>query len=140
MPLWPAQHTTCIASNMTTIIDWDDPGISWDQPGINWDWANVRPVEPALPAVPGTVYVQFAPSTSSNFQFQATFDGDVYTIIVTWNLFGQRYYVNIYTVNGDLVAALPLIGSPADMNISITAGYFTTQLIYRAGSGNFEVI
>ncbi len=87
-----------------------------------------------------TTYIQFTPSSTSNFQFQATFDGTVYTIIVTWNLFGQRYYVNVYTTTGTLVFCLPMIGSPNGYDISMTAGYFVSKLVWRVQSGNFEVI
>jgi hypothetical protein len=54
---------------------------------------------------------QFVPSTSSAFNFQPTLDGQQYNVIVAWNLFGQRYYVNCYTLVGGLVFSLPLIGS-----------------------------
>lgn len=87
-----------------------------------------------------TTLVQFNPSSTANFQFQATLDGQNYIVIVTWNLFGQRYYVNIYNTSGVLILAMPMIGSPADFDISMTAGYFTTKLIYRVKSNNFEVI
>lgn len=92
-----------------------------------------------LPVNPATIYVPFNVSPSSNFQFQANFDGKSYNVRINWNLFGQRYYVNIYTLSGDLVLCLPLIGSPDFFNISLTAGYFTTMLIWRVQSGNFEI-
>ena len=86
-----------------------------------------------------TTYVQFVPSPQSPFQFQATLDSSTYTVIVTWNLFGQRYYINLYALDGTWIVALPLIGSPPDYDISLTAGYFDTTLVYRAATGNFEV-
>jgi hypothetical protein len=94
---------------------------------------------PPLSVVPGTKYILFSPSPTSNFKFEVTLDNADYTIIVNWNLFGQRYYVNIYDLSGALVATLPLIGSPDFYNISITAGYFSTSLIYRSSSNNFEI-
>ncbi len=84
-------------------------------------------------------YVAFNPSATSNFQFQVTFDGSDYTVIVNWNLFGQRYYVNVYALTGELIVCLPLIGSPNFFNISLVAGYFTTLFVYRAASGTFEI-
>ena len=82
----------------------------------------------------------FTPSTTANFQFQPTLDGNVYTVTVTWNVFGERYYVNIYTLGGVLVVSLPMVGSPLGYDISLTAGYFTTTLVYRAPNNQFEVI
>jgi hypothetical protein len=86
-----------------------------------------------------TTYINFNPSPNEPFQFQPTLDGSVYNVIVTYNLFGQRYYVNIYTLDNTLVVCLPLIGSPPGRDISLTAGYFTTTLVYRVANAQFEV-
>ena len=87
-----------------------------------------------------TNVIPFIASTTNLFQFQPTFDNQTYTCIVPWNAFAQRYYVVCYTLSGDLVFNVPLIGSPPNSNISITAGYFTTQLIFRKWSNQFEII
>lgn len=98
-----------------------------------------------------TTYVDFVPSASAPFQFQATLDDTVYTVVVTWNLFGQRYYVNIFTLEGVRVLTIPLIGSvgsPAQVllntglavsDVSLTAGYFITKLVYRPINQRFEI-
>jgi hypothetical protein len=93
-----------------------------------------------IPVVIPTNVIPFNPSTTANFQFQATFNLNIYNIIVNWNIYGERYYVNISDINNTLVVSLPLIGSPLNYNISLTAGYFTTQLVYREPSRQFEVI
>lgn len=87
-----------------------------------------------------TTFFTFAPTSTTPYQFQPTFDGEIYTIICTWSLFGRRYYVNCYDLSGNLQFALPMIGSPQDADISMTAGYFTTKLVFRASTNNFEVI
>jgi hypothetical protein len=122
----------------TRIPSWDDNVTDWDQPSTFWDVS--RQITEPLPVNPATVYVPFTPSASTNFRFQATLDGTVYNVIVNWNLFGQRYYVNIYDLTNVRVLTIPLIGSPNFFNISMTAGYFTTMLLYRPGSGNFEIL
>jgi hypothetical protein len=81
----------------------------------------------------------FIPSQTSNFQFQPTLDGQQYTAIINWNLFGERYYFNLYTLQGDLILCLALIGSPPGYDISLVAGYFTSTLVFRAASSQFEV-
>jgi hypothetical protein len=81
----------------------------------------------------------FNPSVNAVFQFQPTLDNTVYNVSVTWNLFGERYYVNINTLQGILVVSLPLIGSPNNYDISLTAGYFTSTLVFREFSQQFEV-
>jgi len=120
------------------IPQWDDGVTEWDQPDTFWDVS--RPVVAPLPVNPNTTYVAFNPSNSSNFQFQATLDGNNYIVIVTWNLFGERYYINIYDTSQNLILATAMVGSPNFYNISLTAGIFTTQLVWRVGSGNFEII
>lgn len=83
--------------------------------------------------------IDFTPSSTQPFQFQPTLDGQVYNAIVTWGLFGRRFYLNIYTLGNVLVEALPLIGSPLDYDISLTAGYFDSTLVYRQANNQFEV-
>jgi hypothetical protein len=69
-----------------------------------------------------TTFTPFTPSVNQNFQFPATFDNQLYNVVVTWNLFGARYYVNIYSVAGTLIVSRPLIGSTLGYVISsITA-------------------
>ena len=93
---------------------------------------------PSSPPSPIT-YIPFTPSATANFTFQATLDGAIYNVICTWNVFGERYYINIYDSTQNLIVSLPVIGSPDNYNISMTKGYFTTTLIYRVSSGNFEI-
>lgn len=63
----------------------------------------------------------FLPLSAAPFQFQPTLDGSVYNVVVTWNLFGRRYYVNIYQLDGTLVACLPMVGSAGGVNIQSIA-------------------
>jgi hypothetical protein len=87
-----------------------------------------------------TTFVDFVPSTTTNFQFQATLDGNIYVVFVTWNLFGQRYYLEIYDLSNNLVVSLPQIGSPLDYDINLVAGYFTTStLVWRVQNNQFEI-
>jgi hypothetical protein len=64
-----------------------------------------------------TVFYDFTQNTQAPFQFQPTFDGQVYNVILTWNLFGQRYYFNIFDLSGNFVVALPVIASPVALNV-----------------------
>ena len=68
-----------------------------------------------------TTYTDFVPGPQAPFQFQPTLDGQVYTAIVTWNLFGQRWYLNLYGLDGTRIFTLPVIGSPnADLISSLS--------------------
>lgn len=59
-----------------------------------------------------TTYYDFTPNAQAPFQFQPTLDGQTYSAFVTWSLFGQRYYLNLYDLSGNPIVALPSIGSP----------------------------
>ena len=87
-----------------------------------------------------TTIIPFEPTASAPFQFQATLDGQIYTCAVTWNLFGQRWYLGCYTLTGTLMFNRALVGSPLGYDINLAAGIFTTSaLVYRAPTGQFEI-
>jgi hypothetical protein len=88
-----------------------------------------------------TTVINFTPTATANFQFQATLDGQVYQVTITWNIFGCRYYVNIYTLSGVLVASVPLIGTPLGYDLSsitsannIAVATTSTPHTYTVGS------
>ena len=87
-----------------------------------------------------TTIVNFDPNPFANFQFNPTLDGVDYIAICTWNLYGERYYLNIYNNNGTLIVTNPLIASPDDFDIDLVYGYFTTsKIVYRLSSNNIEI-
>jgi hypothetical protein len=84
--------------------------------------------------------VPFNPIPSSNFQFNCTLDGQPYTVIITWNYYSPRYYINIYDTAGNLIVSNPMVGSPNDFDINLVYGYFTiSTLVYRVVSNSFEI-
>ncbi len=87
-----------------------------------------------------TALTLFSPGANQNFSFQPTLDGQQYSAVITWSLFGQRWILNLRTLQGSLVLQKPLTGSPNGYDINLVAGYFTTStLVYRAPTNNFEV-
>lgn len=48
-------------------------------------------------------FIDFVPSTITAFNFQPTWDNTIYNVTVTWNVFGQRYYVNVTDTSGNLI-------------------------------------
>lgn len=90
----------------------------------------------------GVIVVRFTPSPLGPFQFLATLDGADYTVIVTWNVSGRRWYISIIASDGTLVLYIPLIASDVahSDDISLTAGYFTTRLIFRDQLQQFEIV
>lgn len=68
-----------------------------------------------LPNAPGTVatsqFVDFVPSTTGPFVFQPTLNGIQYNATVTWNVFGQRYYIAITDLSNALIVCRALVSS-----------------------------
>lgn len=65
-----------------------------------------------------TAYFPLTPSSVQAPSFFPTFDGVQYRCVVTWNLFGQRYYVNCYDLTGNLVFCIALIETPPGIQLS----------------------
>lgn len=84
-------------------------------------------------------YIDFIAGIDVPFSFQAVLDGNMYNITVTWNIFGLRYYVNVFDAQGNLILTTPMVGSPDDYDISIVGNKFISALIYRVSSNRFEV-
>jgi hypothetical protein len=76
-----------------------------------------------------TTYVNFVPSTAAPFQFQCSLDGAVYNVIVTWLLFGARFYINVYALDGTLIASKALVGSPTGVQIQSLSWGVITRLV-----------
>ena len=81
----------------------------------------------------------FLPSATQPFEFQPTLDGLQYTAFVRWNIFGRRYYLELYQLDGTRVLTTALIGSPNDADIDLVGGYFVSSLVFRQQSQQFEV-
>lgn len=54
--------------------------------------------------------IQFAPSTTQVFTFQPSLDGTLYNATVTQNVFGQRFYLNLTDLSGDLLLTCTIDG------------------------------
>lgn len=84
--------------------------------------------------------VAFNPSAASNFQFQATLDGNLYTVICTFNAYGQRYYFTIYDLTQTVILSRPIIASPDDFDIDLISLFFTSSsMVFRDSSQSFEI-
>jgi hypothetical protein len=64
-----------------------------------------------------TTFVPFSQPAAGNFQFNATLNGAQYRCVVTWNVFGQRYYLNVYGLDGTLMVSEGMSGSPTGFQI-----------------------
>jgi hypothetical protein len=74
----------------------------------------------------------FRPSNTVAPSFQATLDGRLCNIVMTWNVAAQRYYINIYDTNGSLIVARSLVETSQSVplnNLSWSNGIVTATLL-----------
>lgn len=58
-----------------------------------------------------STFIDFVPSTVAAPQFQATFAGTPYNVSITWNVFGQDYYINVTDLSGNLILCRSMTSS-----------------------------
>ncbi len=84
--------------------------------------------------------IPFAPSALANFETQVTLDDNLYTMICTFNAYGQRYYFTLYDLNQTPVLSRPIVASPDDFDIDLVTYFFTNStLLFRGSSQAFEI-
>ena len=75
---------------------------------------------PAQSAPITPTFVDFLPSTTTAFVFQPTLNGTPYIATITWNVFGQRYYITITDLSGNLIVCRALSESGPGLQASLT--------------------
>lgn len=87
-----------------------------------------------------TTLFNFQPPAQSNYQFQPVLDGNPYTAVVPYLMFGQRWYLALLALNGSLIFYRSLVGSPGGVSVqamSWQTGYVNVQTTaphgYRVG-------
>lgn len=76
-----------------------------------------------------TTLFNFVQPPNSLYQFSPVLDGNTYSATVYWNYPGQRYYIQVTDLDGTLIFALPLIGSPTGYFIESIAWSFGTVVV-----------
>lgn len=67
-----------------------------------------------------SVFVSFAPSVSGPFIFQPVIGGVNYNAVITWNLFGERFYLNLYDQGGNLLLCTAMVASGPRFSATFT--------------------
>jgi Domain of unknown function (DUF6983) len=57
------------------------------------------------------VIIPFPQTIGQNLTFNPVLDGNTYQVTITWNIFGNRWYFNLYNLNGALVTCRALVSS-----------------------------
>ena len=56
-----------------------------------------------------TTYVPFRPSNTRAPRLTVTLDYQDTTMVITWNVASQRYFINLYTLDGIWICTVPLV-------------------------------
>lgn len=89
-----------------------------------------------------TTIVPFNPEPSASPPWRTIFtlDGSSVVGTATWNICAQRWFLSLTDQSGNNLWTGALVGSPDGFDIPLAPDIFSTSsILYRAGSGNFEV-
>lgn len=89
-----------------------------------------------------TTLIPFAPVNTAvpPFSTPLTLDGTSYQGSVTWNVYGQRWYLSIIDQNGNTIWNGAMVGSALNYDVPLAPGIFSTsKILYRENTGNIEV-
>lgn len=86
-----------------------------------------------------TSYFPFVPNVQAPFTFQPTLDQVQYLASVVWNLFGQRWYLQLTQQDGVPVFTKPLVGSPDGVPIESVSWAFGTVTAITERPHNYTV-
>jgi hypothetical protein len=57
-------------------------------------------------------FFDFLPPPRSAFRFSPILEGATYAAVCTWNLFGRRWYLSLYSLDNRRILTVPMVGSP----------------------------
>ncbi|EDQ1381329.1 hypothetical protein GQI37_001076 [Salmonella enterica] len=83
----------------------------------------------------------FSGNEQKSMVFSPLLDGKIYDCQMKWNIYSQRWYLNVTDNSGNRKLTIPVVTSPADYDINILIGAFSsTKMVWRVASGQIEVI
>ncbi|EGT3137597.1 hypothetical protein NPF39_001039 [Salmonella enterica subsp. enterica serovar Uganda] len=85
-----------------------------------------------------TIFIPFKPDGKAPFTFQTTVGGARVFGTVPYNLYANRYYLQLTDGQGNVVTYVPLIGSPDNYDINLALPFAPGALVYRVSSNQFE--
>ncbi len=87
-----------------------------------------------------STFVTFLPSTVAPFSFQPTFAGVQYAVTVPWNAYGERYYISVADLSGNVLLFRPMTSSGPSLQATFTWAngwaVATTALAHNLPIGN----
>lgn len=84
----------------------------------------------------------FQPDSNSipPFQFQTSLAEGLRSVAFTWNVAGERWYMEVKDSTGSTLLYRPLIGSPMSYDINLISTISQSSLVYREDNQTFEVM
>ncbi len=77
-----------------------------------------------------TTFVSFLyPPRNTTFKFQPTLDGVQYAATIIWNLFAQRYYMQLLDMSGNLICNTPVRGTEDELPLASASWDDASQLV-----------
>lgn len=76
-----------------------------------------------------TTVIPFIPSNITAPNFLLNLDNSPYTCKITWNISAQRYYINIYGLDGTWITTVPLITTPPARAVDSVSFDLAKQLL-----------
>lgn len=74
------------------------------------------------------------------YQFNPTLDGQQYTAVVPWELFGRRLYLSLFDVNSTLVVTRALVGSVGALAVQSASWAGGTVTLTFANRHGFKTL
>lgn len=86
-----------------------------------------------------TVLIPFKPDGRAPFQFTAKVGKYELFARLPFNLYANRYYLELKDSSGEVLVYTPLIASPDGYDINLALPFAPGKLIFRESTNQFEV-
>ncbi|ENC7539748.1 hypothetical protein ABK178_004278 [Salmonella enterica subsp. enterica serovar Brandenburg] len=86
-----------------------------------------------------TTLIPFKPDGRGPFQFTARIGEYEIFARVPFNLYANRYYLELKDSSGEVLVYTPLIASPDGYDINLALPFALGKLIFRESTNQFEV-
>ncbi|EPD1271069.1 hypothetical protein ACR6AX_001226 [Escherichia coli] len=84
-------------------------------------------------------FIPFKPDGEKPFKFKFRMGGEILFARVPFNLYANRYYLELKNSSGEVIVYTPLIASPDGYDINLALPFAPRKLIFRESTNQFEV-
>ncbi|MGK0739975.1 hypothetical protein ACSFCX_06525 [Yokenella regensburgei] len=88
-----------------------------------------------------TVIYPFSGDELKSLFFSPFLNGKIYDCQIKWNVYSQRWFINITDNSGNRRLTFPVVASPVGYDINLLLGAFgKTKMVWRVDNAQIEVI